>query len=149
LSEKSLQRLRVADSILCGMEWIIHFPATRMDSPSHAAHPESLSFIVQRPAVGASHTEDVFVFGASRPRPSRRSIAMNTCPTLAPEPAEALTSSPIGQLRRLNVVADDSQVIITGQVSSYYLKQMAQETVRPLLGARLLLNHVEVSTDAA
>jgi hypothetical protein len=74
---------------------------------------------------------------------------MNTCPTLVPEPAEALTSSPLGQLRRLIVVADDHQVVITGQVSSYYLKQMAQETVRPLLGARLLLNYVEVAPEAA
>jgi len=74
---------------------------------------------------------------------------MNTCPVLPPEPAEALTSSPLGQLRRLVVVADDNQVVITGQVSSYYLKQMAQETVRPALGDRTLLNNVEVRPDAA
>jgi hypothetical protein len=73
---------------------------------------------------------------------------MNTCPVLVPEPADALTSSPLGQLRRLVVIANDLQVIITGQVSSYYLKQMAQETVRPLLGDRTLLNNVEVCTDA-
>jgi hypothetical protein len=72
---------------------------------------------------------------------------MNTCPVLPPEPAEALTSSPLGQLRRLVVVADDNQVVITGQVSSYYLKQMAQETVRPLVGQRTLLNNVEVRPD--
>jgi hypothetical protein len=74
---------------------------------------------------------------------------MNTCPTLSHEPADALTSSPIGQLRRLVVIADESQVVITGQVSSYYFKQMAQETVRPLIGRRLLLNHVEVAPEAA
>ena len=74
---------------------------------------------------------------------------MNTCSTLSHEPADALTSSPIGQLRRLIVIANDSQVVITGQVSSYYFKQMAQETVRPLIGDRLLLNHVEVAPDAA
>jgi hypothetical protein len=34
-------------------------------------------------------------------------------------------------------------------VSSYYLKQMAQETVRPALGQRILLNRVEVCPDAA
>ncbi len=73
---------------------------------------------------------------------------MNTCPVLLLEPAEALTSSPIGQLRRLVVIADDNQVVITGQVSSYYFKQMAQETVRPLIGERTLLNNVEVSPEA-
>ncbi len=72
---------------------------------------------------------------------------MNTCSTLLPEPAEALTSSPIGQLRRLVVTADDKKVVITGQVSSYYLKQMAQETLRPLVGQRTLLNYVEVRSD--
>lgn len=72
---------------------------------------------------------------------------MNTCSVLSPEPAEALTSSPLGQLRRLVVIADDNQVVITGQVTSYYLKQMAQETVRPLVGSRTLLNHVEVCPD--
>lgn len=74
---------------------------------------------------------------------------MNTCPVLAPEPADALTSSPLGQLRRLVVTSDESRVVITGQVSSYYLKQMAQETVRPAVGTRALLNHVEVCPEAA
>ncbi len=74
---------------------------------------------------------------------------MNNRPVLPPEAAHALTSSPLGQLRRLVVVANAHQIIITGQVSSYYLKQMAQETVRPLLGSRTLLNHVEVCSDAA
>jgi hypothetical protein len=78
---------------------------------------------------------------------TRRSDAMNTCSNLLPEPAEALTSSPIGQLRRLVVTADDKKVVITGQVSSYYLKQMAQETLRPLVGQRTLLNYVEVRSD--
>ena len=44
----------------------------------------------------------------------------------------------------LVVVATDSEVVITGQVSSYYLKQLAQEAVRPSLGRRRLLNRVEV-----
>ena len=69
---------------------------------------------------------------------------MNTSPILAPEPAEALISSPLGQLRRLVVVADESKVVISGQVSSYYLKQMAQETVRPALHGRRLRNKVIV-----
>lgn len=73
---------------------------------------------------------------------------MNTCPTRTHEPADALTRSPLGQLRRLIVIADDQQVVITGMVTSYYMKQMAQETVRPLVGARQLLNHVEVAPDA-
>ncbi len=74
---------------------------------------------------------------------------MNGCTDLLPEPAEALTTSPLGQLRRLVVVVKDHEVIITGQVSSYYLKQMAQETIRPAIGDRVLLNYVEVCSGAA
>jgi osmotically-inducible protein OsmY len=73
---------------------------------------------------------------------------MSTCTELAPEPAEALTHSPIAQLRRLAVVTDDARVTITGTVSSYYLKQLAQETVLSLIGDRELCNDVEVCPNA-
>jgi len=59
-------------------------------------------------------------------------------------PAEALTGSPLPQLRRLVVTENDAEVVITGRVPSYYLKQLAQEAVRPALGRRRLLNRVEV-----
>jgi hypothetical protein len=74
---------------------------------------------------------------------------MSTCTDYSPEAAAALTTSPLGQLRRLVVTASDTQMVISGRVSSYYLKQMAQETVRPLLGERTLLNRVEVCPEAA
>lgn len=70
---------------------------------------------------------------------------MNDSPVLSPpEPAEVLTSSPLPQLRRLIVTVSDGEVVITGKVPSYYLKQLAQETLRPALGRRRLLNRVEV-----
>lgn len=71
---------------------------------------------------------------------------MNGFTDLLLEPAEALTTSPLGQLRRLVVIVKDNEVILTGQVSSYYLKQMAQETIRPAIGDRVLVNCVEVCT---
>jgi hypothetical protein len=61
-----------------------------------------------------------------------------------PEPTDVLTSSPLPQLRHLVVTANDAEVVITGRVNSYYLKQLAQEAVRPALGRRRLLNRVEV-----
>lgn len=69
---------------------------------------------------------------------------MNAYPVLAPEPAEVLTASPLPQLRRLVVTATDREVVITGRVSSYYLKQLAQEALRAALGDRTLRNQVEV-----
>ncbi len=69
---------------------------------------------------------------------------MNACTILATEPAEVLSVSPLPQLRRLVVCVSEEIVVITGQVSSFYMKQLAQETVRPTLGDRRLLNLVEV-----
>jgi len=48
------------------------------------------------------------------------------------------------ELRRLKVIENGADVILAGVVRSYYLKQMAQETVRPALAGRRLLNRVVV-----
>ena len=50
----------------------------------------------------------------------------------------------IGIWRRLVVTVNDAEVVITGRVSSYYMKQLAQETIRSTVGDRRLLNNVEV-----
>ncbi|MBY0458985.1 MAG: BON domain-containing protein [Gemmataceae bacterium] len=76
---------------------------------------------------------------------------MNAFPELASELtselASTLTSSPLGQLRRLVVTESDHEVVLTGVVSSYYLKQMAQETIRNAVGGRTLVNKVSVCPD--
>ena len=62
----------------------------------------------------------------------------------ASEPADALTTSPHTHLRQLVVTVSEVEVVITGRVPSYYLKQMAQEAIRPSLGLRRLRNQVQV-----
>lgn len=47
-------------------------------------------------------------------------------------------------LRFLNVEETATTVTITGRVPSYYLKQLAQEAVLPVLRGRTLLNEVAV-----
>ena len=65
--------------------------------------------------------------------------------TLTASPVHsALSCSPIPSLRRLDLQETDSAVIIEGTVTSYYYKQLAQETVMPLLGGRRLQNRVVV-----
>jgi len=59
-------------------------------------------------------------------------------------PAQALRQSPIPALRMLEVEETESGVVISGKVSSYYLKQLAQETILPLLDHRELVNRVTV-----
>ncbi len=68
-------------------------------------------------------------------------------PTLAlsPRASQALRQSSIPALRKLAVEETDVAVVIQGSVSSYYLKQLAQEAVMPVLGRRELHNHVTVN----
>jgi hypothetical protein len=69
-------------------------------------------------------------------------------PTLEPSRAEqALRRSPIPALRKLSLEETDAEVVIHGKVSSYYLKQLAQETIMPTLGRRQLCNRVVVERD--
>jgi hypothetical protein len=71
---------------------------------------------------------------------------MPTSTTLfSPSAAEALAQSSQPGLRYLEVSETDEEIIISGILPSYYLKQLAQEAVRPVLGRRRLLNRVKVS----
>jgi hypothetical protein len=56
----------------------------------------------------------------------------------------ALQSSPIPALRNLSLEESERTIVIRGVVPTYYLKQMAQETVMPLLAGRELQNRVRV-----
>jgi hypothetical protein len=56
-----------------------------------------------------------------------------------------LAQSPVPSLRTLRVTESATEVVITGSVSTYYHKQLAQEAVRPLLGGRQLRNRVTVT----
>jgi osmotically-inducible protein OsmY len=66
-----------------------------------------------------------------------------TAPVISPA-AEALKRSAHPALRQLDVQETDSTIVLTGCVSSYYLKQLAQEAVMPVRGVRQLLNQVTV-----
>jgi len=56
----------------------------------------------------------------------------------------ALRRSAIPALRKLSLEETDAVVVINGRVSSYYLKQLAQEAVMPVLQGRELRNRVAV-----
>ncbi len=58
--------------------------------------------------------------------------------------ALVLRESPIPALRRLLIEETEAIVLIKGKVPSYYLKQMAQEAIMPLLDGRALDNRVLV-----
>jgi hypothetical protein len=60
---------------------------------------------------------------------------------------KTLVNSTIPALRRIGVEETETTVVLTGKVSSYYLKQLAQETIRSLCGQRQLVNRLEVVRD--
>jgi hypothetical protein len=58
--------------------------------------------------------------------------------------AHALKNSPHFELRRLQLNGSDGTLVITGKVSCYYHKQLAQETIKALRGNFRLDNRVYV-----
>lgn len=55
-----------------------------------------------------------------------------------------LASSPHPELRRVLVIENEDEVRLIGQVSSFYLKQLAQESVRGALYGRRFKNFLDV-----
>ena len=56
----------------------------------------------------------------------------------------ALQHSLFAVLRRIGVEETTTEVVLTGTVPRYYFKQVAQETVLPLIQGRQLRNRIEV-----
>jgi len=50
-------------------------------------------------------------------------------------------------LRHLHVEGSDGVLVISGTVTCYYHKQLAQEVLKPLRGDLQLVNHVKVNTN--
>jgi hypothetical protein len=65
------------------------------------------------------------------------------------EVAEAATAmlanSSIRELRQLRVDRSANELQLIGRVSSFYHKQLAQETVRPIAAGMQVVNNVDVS----
>ena len=58
---------------------------------------------------------------------------------------QALESSPHPELHTITASESDSEIILEGCVSSFYLKQQAQEAIRAVIGCRRLVNRITVS----
>jgi len=73
---------------------------------------------------------------------------MTTATLLPGSAADALRESPLSLLRTLSVTETSDELTISGRVSSYYYKQLAQEAVLPLLGCRRFRNLIVVQPGA-
>ena len=71
---------------------------------------------------------------------------MTVPPRISSESIDVLSTSSHSEVRRLSVQVIDGTVVISGQVSSYYHKQVAQEAVRKAKHDSKLLNLVHVGS---
>lgn len=58
--------------------------------------------------------------------------------------AESLCSSGHPSLRRIEVVVENDCVVLSGTVTSFYMKQIVQETARQACPSRRVYNDVDV-----
>src|SRR5688500_12322398 len=70
--------------------------------------------------------------------------AMNSSVQVVTQAAHALKKSSHPALRNLSVEGTDQSLIISGRVTSYYLKQLAQETIMQCREGLQLVNKVDV-----
>ena len=67
------------------------------------------------------------------------------CPTALTERIDnAITTSPYFNGRKLRFEAAGNSVVVSGEVTSYFEKQMAQETLRRVEGVEQVDNRLEV-----
>ncbi len=62
------------------------------------------------------------------------------------EAQTALRTSPIYDLRKLQVEQVDEMLLISGKVGSFYHKQLAQEVVRLVSGDYRVVNQINVES---
>lgn|SRR5262245_5157971 len=73
-----------------------------------------------------------------------RDVPVSDNADIAERIQRTLEASGYPELCSVLVIADDRAVLLQGNVSSYFLKQIAHETVRAALGERPLLNALRV-----
>jgi osmotically-inducible protein OsmY len=73
-----------------------------------------------------------------------RSMTMTSIVDVQPRAQMALANSPIHELRDLQVEHCQGILVISGAVSSFYHKQLAQEAVRSLCSSIEVINRIRV-----
>jgi hypothetical protein len=68
------------------------------------------------------------------------SLELLTLPTTG----SVLMKSSNPELRRVRVLENEDSIVLKGTVSCYYLKQLAQESVKAAADGRRVVNQIEV-----
>ncbi|TWT83925.1 BON domain protein [Planctomycetes bacterium CA13] len=64
---------------------------------------------------------------------------------IASAATEILSRSSVAELRKLRVDESGNELKLSGHVRSFYHKQLAQESVRPIAGGLRVINSVDVT----
>lgn len=62
---------------------------------------------------------------------------------------QCVESSQFSEVRRIRCKVEDGMLVLHGEVSSFYLKQLAQEAVRTIEGVTNVANHLKVTYPTA
>jgi hypothetical protein len=122
---------------------LLRFARGREPNPILSTLPEALVVMGQitiEPPVKATERE-----------PYKLTTAFTMCSPSSPRNDQIaiastnhLKSCSHSELRKLCCKTERGRLIICGQVSSYYWKQLAQETIRPLSQSLCIENHLDV-----
>jgi osmotically-inducible protein OsmY len=76
-------------------------------------------------------------------------MAATTAESVQPRAQAALSNSPFYELRELRVEQRNDTLLISGCVSSFYHKQLAQEVVRSVCAGIEVVNSIRVELEEA
>ncbi len=76
-------------------------------------------------------------------------MAATTAESVQPRAQAALSNSPFYELRELRVEQRNGTLLISGCVSSFYHKQLAQEVVRSVCAGIEVVNSIRVELEEA
>ncbi len=130
---------------LTGAKELLRFPRRGEWNPILPTLPEALDVMAQitlEPPITAMNRE-----------PNTHATVFSMCIPASPRTVQiALVSTNLlqscshSELRKLYCKTESGLLIICGQVSSYYWKQLAQETIRPLSQSLCIDNRVAVQS---
>lgn len=114
---------------------------------------------VSRPALPLGQTETLcqpgcLIVSQTEPEVNRRVFRLDSACVLSDrngrgiadrsQADQILAHSSVAELRALLVVETQDRIQLTGNVRSFYHKQLAQEAMRPIAGQRLVVNRITV-----
>lgn len=105
--------------------------------------PDALACLSSAPSQSCDETSLSLETVATTPA-CGAAMKINSDEMLAAFVSRRLTSAGAIPIQKLGVQFRNGHVVLTGEVASYYIKQLAQQVVMAMEGVRALENHLSV-----